>query len=335
MSGFGGFLIVATTIAGIYAILAIGLNLQLGLTGLANFGHVAFFAVGAFTTALVTLPSASGEVGSEYLFGLGAPWIVAVPIAVAATSLFALVIGYIGLRAGLNELYLGISTLALAEIVRTVLEGESGLVNGFVGLNGIPQPFSQLVADTFGSDAYDKVFLGLVLAVVGLVWWFGRRVANAPYGRILRAIREDPTIVSSLGHDVLRYRVRAFVLGAGVAGLAGSLWAGYLGSIAPQDFVSTETFLVLAIVIIGGSGNMSGSVLGAVIVMGAITEGTRFVELGVDPQLMAALRQIAIGLMFILVLRFRPAGLLPEPRRKYPDRPLDGARPLPAAEGQR
>lgn len=316
MAGWVNFLITSAVIAAIFSMLAISLNLHWGVTGLVNFGHVGFFAFGAFVTGLAMLPApeetAAFSLGNTYLFGLDLPWGVAAVLAVVGTGLFALIIGFPALRAGLNEAYLGITTFALAEILLLTLSAEERLVNGYDGLRGLDRPWGEFVRSTIGLEWYPVLFLGLASIFVFACWWFASRITASPMGRVLKAIREDTVVVEALGHNTLSYRLRAFVIGAAMAGLAGSLWAVYVRSIAPQNFLPAQTFLVWAALIVGGAGNMTGSIIGAVAVIGFLNQGTRFLPEITDPQTMAALRQIAIGLLLIVVLRVRPEGLVPE-----------------------
>ncbi len=324
MAGWVNFLITSAVIAAIFSILAISLNLHWGVTGLVNFGHVGFFAFGAFVTGLVMLPapeeSTGFSLGNTYLFGLDLPWEIAVVLAIAGTGLFALIIGFPALRAGLNEAYLGITTFALAEILLLTLSADERLVNGYDGLRGIDRPWGVLVDSTLGLEWYPLLFLGLTAFFVFACWWFASRITASPMGRVLKAIREDTIVVEALGHNTLSYRLRAFVIGAAMAGLAGSLWAVYVRSIAPQNFLPAQTFLVWAALIVGGAGNMTGSIIGAIAVVGVLNQGTRFLPEIADPQTMAALRQIAIGLLLIIVLRFRPEGLVPERLKSFATR---------------
>lgn len=324
MAGWVNFLITSSVIAAVFSILAISLNLHWGVTGLVNFGHVGFFAFGAFVTGLAMLPppeaSTGFSLGNTYLFGLDLPWAPAAALAVVGTGLFALIIGFPALRAGLNEAYLGITTFALAEILLLTLSAEEKIVNGYDGLRGLDRPWGEFVQSTIGLEWYPLLFLGLAIIFVFACWWFASRITASPMGRVLKGIREDTIVVEALGHNTLAYRLRAFVMGAAMAGLAGSLWAVYVRSVAPQNFLPAQTFLVWAALIVGGAGNMTGSIIGAVAVIGVLNQGTRFLPDIADPQTMAALRQIAIGLLLIIVLRVRPEGLVPERLKSFASR---------------
>src|SRR5437016_7705455 len=201
------YLTAIATLVGVRALLTLGLNVQWGLTGLVNLGAVAFFAVGAYTSALLAVG------GTPLLFA----WPAAVGLAAAAGAGLAMV----ALR--LREDYLAIVTLGFGEVLRLFLLNESWLTRGANGVTGIPRPLHQRF-----SGHYDFFYLALVLAAVGLAYAALERLRRSPFGRVLRAIREDEVVAAVAGKAVFRFKVQAFALGAAVAGLAGILFAHYL-----------------------------------------------------------------------------------------------------------
>ncbi len=276
----------------IYALLALGLTLQWGHTGLINFGHVAFFAVGAYTSALLTLYA-------------GAPIPLGMAAAAVAAGLAAYPIGVVTVR--LREDYLAIVTIGFSELVRLVLLNEQWLTRGPMGLPGIPAPFAGLPR-----GAAEAAYLGLCLVAVTAAFVLLERLVRSPFGRILRAIREDEDAAAALGKQVTAFKLRSLVLGAALAGLAGALYAHYLTYIVPDQFIPLVTFYVWIAVILGGSGSMAGALLGTAILFGFL-EGTRFLpDLGVriDEARLAAIRFVVIGLGLILLVLFRPEGIL-------------------------
>lgn len=300
------FLIYLTTMTGIYGILALSLNLQYGFTGLVNLGHIVFFMLGAYTSAILVMLA-------------GLPFLVGVLGGIVVAGLFG---GLMALpTAHLQQDYWAISTLAAAEIVRIVIlntELSGPYVGASFGISGIPQPWR----DAFPSPAaYGLFYLGLVAAAVVLAYAFVRWLTGTPYGRALKAIREGDDVPLALGKDPRSLRVRVMVVGGGLGGLAGALFAHYNAFIEPQYFLPLETFIVWAMVILGGAGNHLGVLIGAAIVQ-ALYNSTRFLA-GyfdfIDPQLMASLRMIAIGLLITAVILYMPRGLLPEPRKRYGD----------------
>jgi len=287
------YLTAIATLIGVRALLTLGLNVQWGLTGLVNLGVVAFFAVGAYTSALLAVGGAP----------LVLAWIAAVALAAAAGAGLAMV----ALR--LREDYLAIVTLGFAEVLRLGLLNESWLTRGANGVTGIPRPLHARF-----SAHYDLFYLAVVLAAVLLVYAALERVRRSPFGRVLRAIREDEVVAASAGKPVFRFKVQAFALGAGVAGLAGILFAHYLAYIEPNMFLPQESLFVWLALILGGSGNNRGALLGSVVLLGLL-EGSRFAK-DVIPFLtgvrLAAAQQILVGVVLVVLMIRRPEGLLPE-----------------------
>lgn len=286
-----GYLVAVGTMGGIYALLALGLNLQYGYTGLINFGVVAFYAVGAYTSALLALH--------------GVPFAIDFAAATLVAGAFGWPLGAICLR--LRDDYLAIATLAFAEIVRTVIVTEDWLTNGPRGLPGIPRPFA-----SFGPGRGDLAYLALVLLMVAAGVLVTRRLVGSPFGRIIQAIRDDQDAVRSVGKGPAGFKLVVFMIGAALTGLAGALYASYLTYISPDQFVPLLTFYVWIAVIIGGAGRVGGAVAGAALLT-LFLEGSRFLRDAlpfVSDVQMASLRLAAIGLALILFTLYRPQGLL-------------------------
>lgn len=286
-----GYLLSTGIIAGIYALLTLGLNLQYGFTGLINFGHVAFFAIGAYTSALLVLH------GAPVMLGLTAAAIVA--------ALLAGALGMLCLR--LRADYLAIVTLSFSEIVRIVIVSEAWLTNGTKGLAGIPRPF-----DSLGPGGAEVSYLAIVVAanVVGVLLIV--RLIGSPFGRVIQAIRDDQDAVRSLGKDASGFKLTVFMVGGGFAGVAGSLYAHYLTYISPDQFIPLVTFYVWIAMIIGGAGRISGALAGTGILM-LFLEGSRFLRdivPAVSEVQMASVRLAAVGLALILFTLYRPQGLI-------------------------
>jgi branched-chain amino acid transport system permease protein len=287
------YLVAIAILVGIRALLTLGLNVQWGLAGLVNLGVVAFFAIGAYTSALLAVG--------------GAPLAAAWPAAVALASLAGAGLAMVALR--LREDYLAIVTLGFSEVLRLFLLNESWLTRGANGVTGIPRPLHARFA-----GHYDLFYLGLVLAALALVYWALERLRRAPFGRVLRAIREDETVAAVAGKPVFRFKVQAFALGAGVAGLAGIFFAHYLAYVEPNMFLPQESLFVWLALILGGSGNNRGALLGSAVLLGLL-EGSRFLK-DVIPFLtgvqLAAAQQILVGVVLVVLMIRRPEGLLPE-----------------------
>jgi ABC-type branched-subunit amino acid transport system permease subunit len=268
------YLTAILTLVGVRALLTLGLNVQWGLTGLVNLGVVAFFAVGAYTSALLAVGGVS----------LLLAWPAGVVLAAVAGAALALV----ALR--LREDYLAIVTLGFAEVLRLFLLNEAWLTRGANGVTAIPRPLH-----AWFPGRYDLFYLILVLAAVTLVYRALERVRRSPFGRVLRAIREDEVV-------------------AAVAGLAGVLFAHYLAYVEPNMFLPQESLYVWLALILGGSGNNRGALLGSLVLLGLL-EGSRFAK-DVIPFLtgvrLAAAQQILVGVVLVAMMIRRPEGLLPE-----------------------
>lgn len=274
----------------IYALLALGLNLQFGLTRLVNFGIVAFFAIGAYTSALLALA--------------GVPLLISFGCATLLAGLAALPIGLLSLR--LREDYLAIVTLGFSEAVRITIQQEEWLTKGVQGLPGIPKVFASL-----GASQADNALFVLLLALTALVAWGTVRLTRSPLGRLLRAIGDDEPALMALGKNPTKFKVQIFMLGAALAGLAGAFYAHFITFISPEQFIPLVTFYVWMGLIMGGSGTVRGALGGAVLLM-IFLEGSRFIKdwiPGVSEVQMASVRLAAVGLALILVTLYRPNGL--------------------------
>jgi branched-chain amino acid transport system permease protein len=275
----------------IYAIFAISLNLELGYTGLYNFGHVAFFGIGAYTSALLSLagyPVALGMAGGMLLAGvLGT--LLAIP----------------ALR--LSGDYFGIATLSFGEIIRLFFLNERWLTKGPMGLPGIPRP-----AWIGEGIAGLPRFLILCILLTVMVFLVTRRITRSPFGRALKVVREDEYVAQALGKNALSFKVRVVTVGSILAGLAGSLWAHYISYISPADFTLTETILVLLCVVLGGRGTNRGPILGAFVII-FFQEVIRFLPIPPDfGRFVAPLQGVVYGAALIILMLKRPEGLLPE-----------------------
>ena len=307
------FLATVGTFAGIFALLALGLNIHFGYTGLLNFGHVAFFAVGAYTAALLTMPApGAAQQSVPYTIGLGLPMPLGFPVsllfAATAGGILAAVIGLTSIR--LKTHYLAIATFALAQLFHSVLVNERWLTRGTNGLNEIPKPgYVEILAP-------DVWLVGYFLLVAGFVagtYLFVEHLVDAPFGRLLRGIREDETAARALGKRTDRLKLISFVLGGAITGLAGGLYAHYLGSISPSQFLPIVTFLVWVMVIIGGTASNIGVISGAVLLVGFRELTGSLPAIPGYPLLIEELRWAIIGLALIVLMRVRPEGLLGDP----------------------
>lgn len=300
----------------VYCLLGLGYNLQYGLAGIHNVANYVFVAFGAYMTAVTTL-GPSNSVVQSYVFGMTLMWPVPLIVGAVAGALLSLVLGFIFLWR-LKYQYQAIVTLVVAQVLWILVGNNQGLFNGFNGLAGVPQPLESVV--NLAPVPYEAFFVGVaaVCALVGFA--FMRRVVRSPLGRVLRAIREDESVAACFGRNVFRQQLMAFIVAGALAGLGGGLLVEYLGSWTTGGWSVSEGFVVIAALVIGGTANNMGAALGAFIVPVLIYELTGFIpSFGpVTSQSIDAFRWIAIGVIVLLFLWFRPEGVLPEPKRRFP-----------------
>jgi branched-chain amino acid transport system permease protein len=306
------------SMAGIFAILTLGLNLQWGLTGLFNLGVAGFFAIGAYSAAILCSPP-----NPDFLGGYDLPLVVGAIGAMFFSAIIAVLIGLATIR--LRTDYLAIATIGIAEIIRLLVKNEEWLTNGVRGIAGIPRPFG------FGSP---ELFLLLILAVVGVVYFLAERARISPWGRVMRALRENEDGAIAAGKNVNRYRLQAFTVGSAFMGLAGALYAYFVGFVSPEAFKPLYgTFLIWVMLIAGGSGNNLGALIGALGIW-IIWSGTQVLT-DILPAAYAtqagAVRVLLIGVLLQVVLLTRPQGVLPERQPRLPAR-LDKADSAPEDE---
>jgi branched-chain amino acid transport system permease protein len=294
------YLLFIVTLGGIYALLAQSLNLIWGSAGMVNLGLAGFFALGAYISAIAVK------------YG-GLPVPMGLALAIAGGAFAGLVVTLSTLK--LRDDYLAIVTLGFAETVRIIALNETWLTRGSDGISAIPRPGFQALGSLFPLAAALAV-----TAIVIVVWLLMRRIELSPFGRALKAIREDPELAGFAGKNVLSLKVTAFAVSAGIAGLAGAIYGHFTSYIAPDIFQPLITVYIFLAVTAGGVGRPAGAVIGAYLVI-AFLEGTRFLAEGISgltPLQVAATREMLIGLALILVLHLKPQGLLPEQPRPVP-----------------
>ncbi len=303
------YLVAIAVTAGIYALMALGMNVIWGMAGLINLGLVGFFAVGAYTSGLLTLK-------------LGLPIAAGVAAGTLVSAIVGVLVALITVR--LRGDYLAIVTLGFAESLRIVMSNELWIANGTDGLSGIPGPFRSAL----GPHLFNLLYLSIVVAAVVVLFFLVDRLANAPFGRVLRAIRDDEQIAQFAGKNVVLFKVKAFAFGTAALGMAGALYGHFTSYIAPDLFAPLLTLYVKLSLLTGGLGNSKGAVLGAVLVV-FFLESTRFI-VPLIPALSAvqgaALRELMVSVALLVILRFYAKGLLPE-RIQQP--PLPAAAPAP------
>lgn len=329
-----------STMAMIYAILALGLNSQWGLSGQVNFGIAGFFAIGAFSSALLTTDMPAGALAaySQQVFGLGWPYIAGVIGAGLISALVGFLVSVPVLR--LRADFLAIATLGIAEIIRLILQNERWLANGPQPLRGIPQPglclfkaprcswLPEWIAPwlaPLGPRDYTFFYLLLTALVLAVLYWAIERISRAPWGRVQRAIRDDERAAAMYGKPVTRYRVEAFVIGSFIMGIGGAVYAHHMIAIDYSHFNPLfATFLVWVMLMLGGSGNNKGAILGAFAIWG-VWVGTETLVGQLSSQLQSImpglvsrsvyLRWMLVAIMLAAIVLYRPQGIIRERKR--------------------
>ena len=303
------------TFAGIYGLAAIGLNVHFGLTGLLNFGHAAFMGLGAYVTILL-IPHAAGREGEITVSGI--PFFLALIIGIISAALFGLLLGLPAIR--LRGDYLAIVTIAAAEIFRLLvrdLESVTGGVYGIINFSDALQQsrpgFINNFASTYDLNPSQMWVAFLSWASIFLVLLLLRRLTNSPWGRALRAVREDEDAVRALGKNAVWLKLQSFMLGAGIAGLSGVLLAFNYGTVQVSTFIPILTFYVWAIMILGGVGSLTGPIFGSVMFWVIISETNGIAQLifeNANGQQIAGVRFVLVGLLIMVLMIFRPSGLM-------------------------
>ena len=293
------------TMGGIYAMLALGLNIQWGFTGLFNAGIAGFLAIGAYLSAILTTADSARHLG-----GYDMPLVVGSLAAVAASAAIAWGIGRICIR--LRSDYLAIATIGIAEILRLIGKNETAITGGPRGITKVPKAFEAL------PEPWNQLaFMALVLGTVAVIYLLLERARVSPWGRVMTAIRENEEAAKAAGKNVERLRLQSFVLGAALMGLAGAYLSQYLKFIDPATSDPlTATFLVWVMLIIGGSANNRGAILGAMLIWTVwsateILTGYLPAEFAIRS---AYVRVFLVGLVLQIVLQKYPQGILPEKR---------------------
>jgi branched-chain amino acid transport system permease protein len=304
-----------------------GLNLQFGVAGVINFAFVVFQAIGAYTTAVLSMGPDTAYGGFQhYILGNKLPFPLPLLIGTAVGALLGLLLGMIGLRR-LRSDYEAMVMLVVSVIATKFVTSDTGLLNGPAGLALIPHP----LASTLGLAPIDYAwfYVGLVAVSCALCYVVVHRITNSPYGRMLRAMRENERAAVALGKNVAAMRLAVFAVGGGIAALSGGLLAGFIGAWSPGGWLYVETFTLFTAIIVGGMGSNLGAVVGALLVPVVFLEGTRFLPTIGSSEVMAGLQWIVIGLLAMAFLWFWPRGIVPERRSAYApgELPSQGSHP--------
>lgn len=313
-SGLLAYLVSFAIMAGIYAVFCLGLNIQWGYTGLFNIGIAGFFCVGAYASALITTPEPTGLYAQyvQQFVGLDLPFIMGLLGAALICGIIAFLIGIPTLK--LREDYLAIATIGIAETFRLIFNNERTLANGPRGLMGLPQPLQGLVDPRH----YNYIYLAVVIIIMVVIYLAIERGIRSPWGRVLRAIREDEISAAMSGKDIFNFKMQSLVFGSMIMGIGGALYAHYTKAISPDVFTPLYgTFIIWVMLMAGGSGNNKGAILGAYAIWG-MWIGTKFLTDLLPVTLKARapyFRFLLIGILLEIILIYRPQGFLGEEKK--------------------
>ena len=311
------YLITLLVYAAVDAIACLGLSLQFGVAGVSNFGFIIFQAAGAYVAAILALPPQSANGAFQHYIG---GWNLPFPLpwlgAAAAGAILALPFTFlVGRR--LRGDFAAVGLLVTAVLLNLLVMNYVPLFNGDAGVAIVPAPLQSQVMTTT-TTGYQWGFAIGVVVLLAAVFWLVRRLTESPFGRSLRAMRDNDKIADSLGKNLLQLRTGMLVLGGAIAGLSGGVLVSFISVWSPAAWTYAETIVLFAAVIIGGRGNHVGAVLGAIIVPVGFEESTRLItnaNPSLPPNLLPSLQWVAIGLLIALFLWFRPQGVLPERKR--------------------
>jgi branched-chain amino acid transport system ATP-binding protein/branched-chain amino acid transport system permease protein len=318
--------------AAVDAMACLGLSQQFGVGGVTNFGFIIFQAAGGYSAAILALPSQSANGGfQDYIGGWNLPfpipWIGAAVVGGIIALPFTFLVGR-----RLRGDFAAVGLLVTAVLLNLLVTNYRPLFNGDAGLSLIPQPLQGEFNPQ--SSGYGWTLAVGAIAVCAVVYLFVRRITESPYGRSLRAMRDNDTVADSLGKNLLSLRTAMLVTGGAIAGLSGGILVSYITTWSPAAWGYAETVVLFAAVIIGGTGNHLGAIIGAVLVPVGFEEITRYIPTSnnLPPNLIPSLEWVAIGLLIVLFLWFRPQGILPERRRvvRVPGVPAQAEVPAPA-----
>ncbi|MFI5313426.1 MAG: branched-chain amino acid ABC transporter permease, partial [Candidatus Dormibacteria bacterium] len=304
--------------AAVDAMACLAISLQFGVSGIVNFSFIIFQAAGAYTAGVLSLPPDSANGGFQtYVLGLNLPFPVPWIGATVVAALLAVPVGLVVLRR-LRSDYQAIAMLVLSVIATLMITNTPRFLDGAAGLSLVPQPLS----DRFDpySASYLWVYVGGSLLLTLLVFVIAQRIINSPYGRSLRALREHELAANALGKNSVALKMTVFVVGGAIAGLSGAILVGFITTWAPSTWLYPETLILFAAVIVGGRGNNSGAVLGALLVPVGFEEATRYLPPFGPPGLIPAFEWVCIAGLILGFLWFRPRGVFPERRRIFPAR---------------
>jgi branched-chain amino acid transport system permease protein len=310
------YLVSVLTEGTIFAIMALGLNMIWGWSGDFDLAYYGYVALGAYMTLVLTIGPPTPP--ATYILGLSLPFPVAVILAMISSMLLALIVGAIALR-HLRGIYFSIVTLGAVYVLYIFAGQFVPLFNGYNGVSGLFDPMADFFHIDFGS--YQFFYLALCVVILIVVLVMVTRLSGSRFGLALRSLREDERAAAAFGRDIYVMKLKAYVLGAGIGGLGGALFAAYLTAFNPSAWSPVETIILYAAILVGGRGSTRGVVLGVAVMVMGLQEATRYLpEVANQPAFAPAFRLILTGIVLVLFIRFRPQGILPERRLRDGDR---------------
>ena len=296
------------TEAGIFAILALGLDMIWGWTGDFDLAFYGYLALGSYMTFVLAIGKPTPPV--QYIIGWRLPVPLAILLAMVVVVGLAAVIGAVALR-NLRDIYFAVTTLGAVSALYLIVENYTPLFDGYNGVYGLINPGQTALGLTY--NGYRILFFLAVLVILFLVYLLVQRLSRSPFGRMLRSVREDERAAAAYGRSVFWTKYRAYLFGAALAGLTGGLFAIFISAFNPSAWTPQELLIIYAAILVGGRGNPRGVILGVFVVYPGFIELTRFLPSPASrPEFGPAMRQVLIGLLIILMLRFRPEGIFKE-----------------------
>ncbi len=298
-----------------YFILAMGLNIQYGETGILNFAYIGFVAIGAYMTGAVSMPNSVGT-GQHYILGLNMPFPFNLLVGGLSAMVVSILVAFIALRR-LRTDYLAMVLISLSLVFYDICNNYVPLFNGADGLYNVPSPLAGVLHLT--TNSFTVVFALVTGAISMIMWWIMSRITRSPLGRTLRAIRDDDGVAAALGKSVFRYKLTSMMIGSFFAGIGGGLIIQFNTSFNPSAWLPGETFVVFAVIIVGGVSNNIGLLVGALVVETMLVHLVAFLPaIPGHPGLILNIAAMVIGGLLMVMLWFRPQGIVPERLRRSP-----------------
>ncbi|MGH7611538.1 MAG: branched-chain amino acid ABC transporter permease [Candidatus Dormibacteria bacterium] len=313
MSGPLFYLVVLLVYLGTDLLAAWGLNLEFGVSGVANLAFIVVIAAGAYTYGVLTLgPDTGANAFQTYVGGVHLPFGVAVLAAAAAGAVVGVLIGITGLKR-LRQDYQAMVMLVVALMAATVVGAANGFLNGDAGLSLIPNPFADL-----GTASGDWVYVAMVAFACLIGYFVMRRFTGGPMGRALRAMRDDEHATAAMGYSVVRLRLLSQAVGGAFGGVSGALLVAFIGGWSPGAWAYVETLALLTAIIVGGMGNDFGVTMGTFLIAVLLLQGVQFLpQISSHTGLTEAIGWMVLGGVTIIFLWLRPQGIVRERRPRY------------------